>query len=412
MQPQSRFAISVIVCFCFLSTAQALHAQELPASNPVEAIGNGKLILNLRPRYEHVEQDGKPENADAFTMRTLLGWRTGKWQGLSVYIEGINVGHLGPQRYNDDPARTSPYPLVADPDSGDVNQMYADYTGIPGTTVRAGRQSIKLDNVRYIGNVEFRQVMQVFNAVTVENVSLPNTRLYAGYLMRQKTVFDTQRDINEPIFNARYTWMPNNALVAFAYLQDQANTGQATGFADNSNKIVGLRADGLYPVSGPWGLLYTAEYAKQDSYSGGDPRIDADYYHIALGVQWKDMFLRIDQEKLGTNQGVYAFQTPLGTNHLFQGWADLFLTTPRQGIRDTYVAAGAKLHKATLYGEYHRYRSDLGNIDYGSEIDLAVSYPFLKSLTGKIELADYHAGDAISGKVDTRKIWLTLIYSY
>jgi hypothetical protein len=69
----------------------------LPAANPVEAIGNGKLVLNHRPRYEHVERDGKPENAEAFTMRTLLGWRTGKWLGLSAYIEGINTGHLGPQ---------------------------------------------------------------------------------------------------------------------------------------------------------------------------------------------------------------------------------------------------------------------------------------------------------------------------
>ena len=72
--------------------------------------------------------------------------------------------------------------MIADPDNTDVNQLYLDYAGWPDTVVRAGRQSIKLDNVRFIGNVEFRQVMQVFNGVTVENNSLPNTRLYAGYL--------------------------------------------------------------------------------------------------------------------------------------------------------------------------------------------------------------------------------------
>jgi hypothetical protein len=405
-------SISVAIGCCLLGTADPLLAQGLSAGSPIDAIGNGKLTLTLRPRYEHVEQDGKPENADAFTMRTLLGWRTGQWHELSVYVEGINVGHLGPEHYNDDPARVSAYPLVADPDSGDINQMYVDYTGISNTTVRAGRQSIKLDNVRFIGNVEFRQVMQVFNAVTVENNSLPNTRLYAGYLMREKTVFDTQRDINEPIFNARYTWKPNNVVVGYAYLQDQANTGQATGFADNSNKIVGLRADGNYPIRAQWGLLYTGEYAKQDSYSGGDPRIDADYHHIGLGVQWKDTFVRLDREQLGSNNGLYGFQSPLGTNHLFQGWADLFLTTPKQGIRDTYLAAGGKLRKATFYGEYHWYRSDFGNFDFGSELDVAVSYPLLKSLVAKVEFADYRAGDAISAKVDTRKIWITFIYSY
>jgi hypothetical protein len=39
--------------------------------------------------------------------------------------------------------------------------------------LRGGRQLIKLDNQRIIGNSDFRQVMQVFNAVTFENTSFP-----------------------------------------------------------------------------------------------------------------------------------------------------------------------------------------------------------------------------------------------
>jgi hypothetical protein len=346
-------------------------------------------------------------------MRTLLGYRTGTWYGLSAYFEGINVGHFGEQRYNDKSTVTnSPYPLVADPDGGDINQFYADYNGIPDTLVRGGRQSIKLDNVRFVGNVDFRQWMQVFNAVTVENTSLPNTRLYAGYLMRERTTASTQRDINAPIFNARYTWMPGNMLIAYAYLQDQANTGQATGFADNSNKIVGLRADGAYPVNDIWKILYTAEYAKQDDYSGGDPRIDASYYHLAIGAQRADLFARVEQERLSSNRGLYAFQTPLGTNHLFQGWADQFLVTPAQGLRDTYLAAGGKLFKAALYGEYHWFHSDVRDIDFGHELDIGITYPIARGLVGKFEYAEYRAGDAVSGKTDLRKIWLTLIYTY
>lgn len=57
-------------------------------------------------------------------------------------------------------------------------------------------------------------------------------------------------------------------------------------------------------------------------------------------------------------------------SHLFQGWADQFLSTPRQGIRDTLLSASAK-----------------------------------------IESADYQAGDAASGKVDLTRLWVTLIYS-
>ena len=115
---------------------------------------------------------------------------------------------------------------------------------------------------------------------------------------------------------------------------------------------------------------------------------------------------------LSSNNGQYAFQTPLGTNHLFQGWADQFLTTPRQGIRDTYLSAGAKIEKAQLLAEYHEFESDFGSIDFGKELDFSVSYPLMTKLLGKIEYADYNAGDANSGKTDLRRIWVTLIYNY
>ena len=382
------------------------------ATGPMDAVTDGKLLLNLRPRWEHVEQDGKPNDADAYTMRTLLGWRTKPWYGLSVTLEGINVGHLDDQHYNPNPAAKSPYPTVADPDVTDLNQLYVDYSGVPDTLVRAGRQSIKLDNVRFLGNVEFRQVMQVFNAVTVENTSLPDTRIYAGFLMRQRTTLGTQRDINEPLVNVRWTWKPGNTLFGYGYFQDQANTGQTTGFKDNSNRIVGVRADGGYPLSEKWKLLYTAEYADQQSYSGGDPRIDASYYHAGAGAQWGDFYVRVDQEKLGSNDGLYAFQTPLGTNHLFQGWADQFLTTPNQGLRDTYVVGGTKVWKIGLYTELHRFRADFGGIDFGHEVDVGVTWPIIQSLIAKVEYAEYRAGDAASGKTDLRKLWLTLIYQY
>jgi len=396
-----------------LLTVSAFAQQIEPSDTGLaHALTSGKPTVQLRPRYEHVEQDGKPLNADALTMRTLLGYKTGTWYGLSGYFEGINVGHFGDQKYNDKTTITnSPYPTVADPDITDINQFYADYTGIPDTLLRGGRQIVKLDNYRIIGNNDFRQVMQTFNAVTVENTSLPNTRIYGGYLMRQNTTADTQRDINAPLFNVRYTWKPGNALIAYGVLQDQAVTGQ-TGFADNSNKIFGVRADGAYPMSDVWKVLYTAEYAKQDAYSGGDSRIDASYYHVAIGAQRGDVFLRIEEERLGSNHGLYGFQTPLATNHLFQGWADQFLSTPPQGLRDVYLTAGAKVSKVALYTEVHRFRSDVGNIDFGHELDVGITYPIKPYLIGKIEYADFSGADRVANKPDTRKIWFTLVFTY
>jgi hypothetical protein len=386
------------------------------AASPRDAIASGKATLNLRPRYEFVDQDGRPDEANAFTVRTLAGWKTGAWNGLSATIELIDVGRLDDE-YNDGQNGKVRYPVVADPDNTDVNQLYLDWAGLPATNIRAGRQSIKLDNVRFVGNVEFRQVMQVFNGVTVENRSLPNTRLYAGYLGRVKTVDTRQHDTDTLLLNARYALSPSEALVGYGYFQDQPGAIAAAGFSgpaptDTSNQIVGLRADGAHPFGEKWKLLYTGEYAMQNDYAGGDARIDAHYLRLGLGGQLGDFALRVDRELLSSNDGLYAFQTPLGTNHLFQGWADQFLTTPRQGIRDTFVSASAKIEKAQLLAEYHQLKSDIGGIDFGDEFDVGISYPLMQKLIGKLEYADYKAGDTVSGKVDTRKFWLTLIYTY
>lgn len=386
-------------------------------ASPGEAVMSGTPILNLRPRYENVDQNQPGlETGEAYTMRTLAGWKTGTWRGLSATAELIDVGRASDD-YNDSLNGNARYPVIADPDNTDINQLYLDYAGLPDTLVRGGRQSIKLDNVRFVGNVEFRQVMQVFNGVTVENKSLPNTRLYAGYLGRVKTINTRQHDSNTILLNAHYAVTSDDALIAYGYLQDQRDAIAASAFqgvapTDASNQILGLRADGAHPLNQQWKLLYTLEYAKQSDYADGDSRIDADYFRIGAGARWGNYSLRVDRETLASNDGLYAFQTPLGTNHLFQGWADQFLVTPRQGIRDDYVSGSAKIEKAQVLAEYHSLKSDFGSIDFGNEFDIGVSYPLLQKLLGKIEYADYQAGDAASGKVDVTKFWLTLIYNY
>ena len=100
-----------------------------------------------------------------------------------------------------------------------------------------------------------------------------------------------------------------------------------------------MRLDGIHPFNPNFRALYTAEYAKQTDYSGGDSRINADYYKIGGGLGVDNLNIRVDQELLGSNDSKYAFQTPFGTNHLFQGWTDKFLATPLEGIEDSFVTA-------------------------------------------------------------------------
>lgn len=432
--PLSTMTLALLGAFLTTSAnaadAPAAPAAPTSADSIIDAVTGGKLILNFRPRYERVDQDGKTDTSNAFTLRTLVGWQTLEWNHLSAKIELINVARTNDNFFDNargisnasNAAKRAQYPTVADPDDLDINQLYLDFSGIPGTKIRLGRQSVKLDNVRFIGNVEFRQVMQVFDGIAVTNTSLPNTEFYLAYFDRVKQISTKLRQDNTTIAHATYKFSPTESLTGYAYLYDMENVAVAS---DNSTKTFGLRADGSHKIDDNWKVLYTAEYAKQDNFAGGSSLIDNHYYKIGAGAGYGNWFARVDQELLSSNSnGTKAFQTPLGTNHLFQGWADLLLTTPNEGIRDTFITAGGKFMDVTLLGEYHWMDSDRNfttaagantGSTWGKELDLSAAYAYNKNWTGKIEYAKFNEGDAHTVATryrNTDKTWLTVIYNY
>ena len=58
-------------------------------------------------------------------------------------------------------------------------------------------------------------------------------------------------------------------------------------------------------------------------------------------------------------------QTPLATLHKFNGWADLFLTTPNTGLQDLYLGAAYKFDGVKLLPglnaavTWHKFDSDV-----------------------------------------------------
>jgi hypothetical protein len=118
-----------------------------------EAIGRGKPLLELRPRYEFVDQANKPEDASAATIRAAIGWQTQPWHDFSGVVQLLGVTHFD-NNFNPDPSvTTSRFPTVADPDTFVVPQLYLDWTGLEKTSVKWGRQFSKLNNLRVVGDV-------------------------------------------------------------------------------------------------------------------------------------------------------------------------------------------------------------------------------------------------------------------
>ena len=469
MQTESTHSIAALLMMlalaatiAVLSSVPAL-AEDAPAAPPppatlLEAITGGKPLTNFRLRYEQVDQDGKTENANAWTLRSLVGWQTAPFNNFSITAQLINVTQFNDDFYDGTdaifgstavPANKSKYPVVADPDYTGVNQLFLEWTGLPDTKVRVGRQSVKLDNVRFVGNVEFRQVMQVFDGIAIENKSIPDVEIYAAHfeaLRRISTEYLSSGNVD--IAHATWKYSPTESLTGYGYFQNMPQNGfnpysndahtayGGTGFSDNSNQILGLRVDGSHKVNDDWKALYTAEYAKQDDYRGGNNNIDAHYWRLGAGAGWGSWYLRLDRELLSSNDSLYGFQTPLATGHLFQGWADLFLLTPKEGIEDTFLSFGGKVFDVQLSGEYHWLDSDrdfrtTGNTatnltgnQYGKELDLSAAYAYDKNWSGKLEYFSFHEDDCYSGTVatclntnasrkrDTDKFLFTLMYTF
>ena len=126
---------------------------------------------------------------------------------------------------------------------------------------------------------------------------------------------------------------------------------------------------------------------------------------VALGE------IALGYEVLGSDDGKIAFQTPLATKHKFNGWTDLFLATPANGLTDLYVSSSFNVFgKGKLGTELHQYRSDEKNMDYGQEYSVSYSQALpLKGLSGLAKFSDYQA-EAFG--VDTQKLWLQLDYKY
>ena len=282
MNRTSRILLAAIAALYVLPTFAEDAVKPAAPTTLMEAITMGKPMTSFRLRYENVDQDGinastgkNLDEANAWTLRSLIGWQTKPLNNFSIAAQLINVTQLNNDFYDGTnnlfgssvatPASMKKYPLVVDPDYTGVNQFFLEWTGLPNTKVRVGRQSVKLDNVRFIGNVEFRQLMQVFDGIAIENKSIQDVEFYAAHFEGLRRITSQYlSDGNVDIAHATWKFTPTESLTGYGYFQnmplngfnaysnDAHTTHSGTGFDDNSSKTFGLRADGSHKVNEDW----------------------------------------------------------------------------------------------------------------------------------------------------------------
>ncbi|MCC6221175.1 MAG: alginate export family protein [Deltaproteobacteria bacterium] len=409
-------SLCAVGMFSVCAYSQALAADDVAsASNVAEFFKNGKAYISGRYRYEFVDQDDFDNDAKASTLQTRLGYKTANFMGFKGLLEVEDVTEIGKDLYNSTVNGRTDRPVVADPQGTEVNQAYIGYHGVPDTAVTFGRKQIVLDNVRWIGDVAWRQNNQTFDSATLSNTSVPGLNLQYGYIFNANRIFGDGSPVgdvesNSHLVNAKYTGCSLGALAAYAYMLDLEDLPAV------SSNTFGARFDGKYGVTDLLSLLYDLEYAFQMDHGDNPTDYDAHYYRAEAGAGAYGFTLKGGFESLGSDEGDIAVSAPLSTTHVWNGWADKFVSTPADGLQDAYGLLGYQVsgvHELVdglaLTLVYHYFSSDEGSTDYGTEWDFNIQKALFEHYMVGIKYANYNADEFAT---DTQKVILTLGASF
>jgi len=407
-----------------LSAAAVLSLAALPsiasADEGFSLMKNAKFSGELRPRFESVDDESNTASvASAMTVRATLGVEAQLLgiSGLSGKIDGTTVLPIGGEHYNSTANGRTQYDTIVDPQQTRFTQAYLQYK-MGKTTAKVGRQIINLDNQRFVGSVDWRQMPQSFDAAVIIDNTIDNLTLIGAYVWGQNPVKDLPRqNTDSVILNGSYKVSDMLKVTAYDYI------------ISSTSDTVGMALTGTVPVADAK-VDYRAEYASQgdasrDTYDYApykDKQADAYYYNLDLKANMNGMIAGVGYEFLSgkSNTDETAFQTPLATLHAFNGWADKFLSsTPDTGLKDASVTLGygaAGLGKAMVV--YHDFTADVddasGHSDLGNEWDVLYTnaVPGVKGLNGLVKAAFYNGGDISGFNKDVTKVWLQLDYKF
>lgn len=366
--------------------------------------------LDIRYRLEVVDQRGLPEDATASTMRVKAGFKTAEWKGFSALVEGEAIVRLGPKDFNDTLNGRTNFPIVADPSDIMINQVSIKWRPMDTASVTVGRQAVNLENQRWIGSVDWRQNDQTLDAVRAHVEPVAGATIDYLHAWRVNRIFGPGspqgiwRDNDINAIRAAYRFSDAGTISAYGYFLEIPDAPAA------SSQTLGVRISGNATLNENTKLLYTAEYARQSNLAPNPADYSLPYLFFETGLSVAGITAKIGIECL-EGIGTVALQSPLATLHAFNGWADKFLVTPPDGLRDAYAdlgyrfGEGSPLKGLLVRGLFHDFNSTKGGIPYGREWDFLASYPLHSNITLLAKLALYNA-DAFA--TDTTKGWLSV----
>ena len=420
-----------------LMTVQAASADELESLGA--ALGGGKTNFATQARYESVETANTTKGqAKAMTLGTRLGYETGAYHDFAANVQVQGV--WSNKQFNDlqtNGNNNTTLNTVNDHGGVGVNSAHLIYRGIADTTLRQGRQIIRYDDDRWVGNVDWRQNWQSFDASSITNKSIADTTIQAAYVTNVNrpsgdgAVASSSDGISSGNAHMKSTLLNINNkslsfadIVAYSYRlnytnpsQAAASTGAANTFGSTDTSGLKLAKNGI-DVAG-YKLGWVAEMANQKNFKLNTTSYNARYTNINANVGGSLGNIKIGQEVLGSDNSS-SVQTPLSTLFAFNGWADMFLVTPTTGLKDSYVKLRSDAMGIVYGADYHQFKSDAGSTNLGRELDLIAEKSLDKNFAIGARVARYKADAASSSSssgaassnaggvalTDTNKMWV------
>ena len=369
-----------------------LHMAQLGVASP-----NVLFSGDTRVRYDFIDQEALPETATALTLsaRVAAEWSPTDWVSGLIELEG--VGALIDD-YSDLPGAAPTKPLIPDPEHFDINRLQVQATLSQNAFVSYVRQTLRIDDQRFLGMAPFRQNTRSYDAVRLSVRTDRSHTLQAGYVAKVNRPLGNRSDLGEfdsdSWFASANFQTPIGRVGVFNYALDLETGPDLNRNRAFASQTTGIRYDGRYHRS-DLKLDLEASYARQEDYADNPLTYSADYYLVDVKAFFGNLETSLRLERLGAG-GAQSFQTPLASLHKFQGEADVFLSTPIDGIADTSLAlkynggAVGPFKDVTPTLRVHKFEADRGGATYGQEIDLVVQAN-LSDLKVKIGLADYRA---------------------
>ncbi|MCH2176577.1 MAG: alginate export family protein [Lentisphaeria bacterium] len=425
------FKSKFFATICAASFLTGINAQE-KAAEPDPAAADDRLAVEEAPKpmnwadelnekiwgtfdgqirlgYEFVDDDKAEKNAYSLGVRLRLGYKTEEFFGNQIYIEGhVFTDFL--DDYNDKDGQNPNRAVIADPEGSRIHQLYDDITLIPDTTIRIGRQEIIVNDSRFLGNVDWRQNGQSFDAITIKNTSIENLTFFFGYIDEVETITLDNVETDGLFFgNIHYKINEDHNVAVYSYLNDSENDAKDTA-------TYGVRAN-----SGKKSKFhYDVSYSYQTDYADYDDTSESDMFMAEVGGKVKEVKLLGGYHRISGQDGKdRAFDTLYSTGHKFNGWADQFLSTNggglTNGLEDYYIGAVTKVAgvKVAIFGHsFHTTDNNTFDGHYGDELDLLIAKKFTDELTGLIKFAYFKQGDSDAPTEDKTMLAVRLDYKF